>query len=227
MARRKKIEVDESQKPNPLTGAEEPKTFTEDEVSEMIKQAAAKAVADALASQQPMRVFMNPSDEMVTILYMDACADDNVLLIPGYGSITPGGYMQVPKREFAAQFMSLIVRKLLKKRKLIVVDGLTEDERIRWGVNYKVGEILDLKIFDRLLDLDTDELVTIFKSLCVEHKQFVVSCFMAAYFPERGKTRDNRVTLAKVQALNEASRIVDPKGMFREIINRAVDELKN
>ena len=241
MARTKKTETDspkkkakaaapadpviEEKEESPAPAAEK-KTFTEEEVAELVKQAAAKAVADALAAQQPIRVYANPNDEMVTILYLDACADDNVLLLPNYGSITPGSFMQVPKREFAAQFMSLIVRKLLKRRKLIVVDGLTEDERIRWGVNYNAGELLDLKAFDRMLDLDTPEIVKIFNSLCTDHKKFVVSRFMEAYFPQDGGRHDNRIGFEKAKALNEASRSVDPNGMFQAIVDAAVEELK-
>ena len=200
------------------------KMFTQEEVNKIVQEAAAKAVAEAMANAQPSRVYVHDKEDMVTILYMDECADDNVLLLPNYGSITPGGFLEIPKKEFTSSFMSLLARDLIANRKLIVMDGLTEAERIRWKVNYNKGEILDVEAFDRMLDLDTDEIVRIFKSLCVEHKKFVVSRFMAAYFPENGGMHDNRISLEKARALNEASRDIDPKGMFQRIVDAAVKE---
>lgn len=198
-----------------------PKSFSMEEVQAMI----AEAVAKATANVQPMRVYANPKDELVSILYMDECASDNVLQLPGYGTITPGGFIEIPKGEFTSTFMSLLARKLIESRKLIVMNGLTDDERVRWKVNYKEGEVLDMAAFDKMLDYDTEDIVRIFKALCPEHKSFVASRFMSAYFPENGGPHDNRISFEKAKALNEASRETDPKGMFQPIVDAAVKEL--
>lgn len=224
MARPKKkaTTVDEAQKQTPIASAEVPaeRTYSEAEVADLVK----RAVAEALAAQQPMRVYTSPKDEMVTILYMDDCSKDNVLELPNYGSLTPGAIMQVPKSEFAGPFMSLFARKLIRKRKLLILDGLTEDERVRWGVNYNKGEVLDMQTFNRMLDLPTDEIVKIFDSLCIEHKKFIVTVFMDAYFPQNGGMHDNRISLEKAEALNRASRKDDPNGMFQKIVDAALKE---
>lgn len=203
--------------------AEAQKTASTDDVAALM--AKIKELEEALANKEPVRVYANPNDERVTILYMDECARDNVLQLPNYGTLTPGAFIEIPKGEFTSSFMSLMARKLIEKRKLIVLNGLTEDERIRWKVDYKAGEVLDMAAFDRMLDLDTDEIVRIFKALCPEHKKFVVSRFMAAYFPENGAPHDNRISFEKAKALNEASRDIDPKGMFTRIVDAAVKEL--
>lgn len=199
------------------------KTASADDVAALM--AKIRELETALANKEPVRVYANPNDERVTILYMDECASDNVLQLPNYGTITPGGFIEIPKGEFTSSFMSLLARKLLERRKLIVLNGLTEDERIRWKVNYKAGEVLDMEAFDRMLDFDTEDIVRIFKALCVEHKRFVASRFMAAYFPEDGAPHDNRISFEKAKALNEASREVDPNGMFTRIVDAAVKEL--
>lgn len=187
--------------------------YSEEEVQAMAAEAARKAVAEALANQQPVRIYTSQNDEIVSVLFIAEVSERSVLSIPGYGSMTPGSTLDVPKKEFGGQFMSPLVRQLLNKREMLVLSGLNEDERIRWGVDYKDGEVMDARTFDRMLDFDTDKISMIFKKLCVEHQHFVATRFITA--KERG---DNRVSIEKVQALNEISKMSDSDGMFKPVL---------
>lgn len=98
---------------------------------------------------------------------------------------------------------------LLNQRRLIVLNGLNEDERRRYNVDYKDGELLDMQMFDRLLDVGLERLKELFSKLCVEHKRMVATHFISSY--QRG---DNRISREKVEPLNDLSKSEDPKGMF-------------
>lgn len=189
------------------------KTYSEEEVQKIVDKAVAEAVKNAAETVQPTKIYRTADDEMVTVFFIAEVSPDNTLLIPGYGSLRPNSYLEIPKKEFGGQFMSNLVRKLIEKRHLIVADGLTADERVRWNCDYKEGEILDEYAFDHILDFDIEKLVNIFKSLCTEHKRFICRRMITAY--EKG---DNRVSLEKARALNDISKQVDPEGMLKPIL---------
>lgn len=178
--------------------------FTKTEVEAMI----ADALAKANISKAPS------ADEVVTILYLDECAPKSTLEIPGYGTMRPYGYLEVPKREFGNKFMSALVRKLLDKRILIVVSGLTQAERERWNCDYKEGEILDEQTFDKMLDYPTPKLAEIFEKLCVEHQRFVACRMITA--KEKG---DNRISVEKAKRINDLSKKNDPNGMLKPVLD--------
>lgn len=159
-------------------------------------------------------------DEVVTVLYIAEVSDRSVLTLPGYGSLRPNSYLQVPKMEFGGKFMSELVRKMIDKRHIIVVDGLTQDERVRWNCDYKEGEILSERAFDRMLDFDMDRLCDMFAHLCPEHQRFVARRFITA--KERN---DNRVNFEKVKALNELSKKNDPDGMLKPVLEAFKQEI--
>ena len=111
--------------------------------------------------------------------------------------------------------MTPFVQKLLKKRRLIVLDGLTEEERKRYGVLYNEGEIMDTQMMDKLLDIPVDKLTTIFENLCPEHRQFVATRFITAF--EKG---DNRISRGKVEPLQAISKTNDSEGLFTPILQK-------
>lgn len=178
-------------------------TFTEEQVQAMI----AKAVAEATA-----QFHKDSGEQMVTLLYLAEVSPENTLILPGYGSLRPHSYLEVSKREFGSKFMSALARKLIERRHLLVVDGLTKDERQRWGCDYKSGEVLDERVFDKMLDYSTEEIADIFRHLCREHQEFVAKRFITAH-----ERKDNRVSLAKVRALNQISK-ESGEELFRPII---------
>lgn len=168
------------------------------------------AELEAAARQAP-----SSADGVVELTFLAAVSQDNVCSLGDYGSLNGvGGYIEVPRKEFGGKFLTPVVRSLLKDRSLIVCSGLNAEERRRYGVDYREGELLDLAAFDRLLDLDPAVLTTLFGKLCPEHKEFAATRFITAY--EKG---DNRVSREKIEPLNDISKEINPKGMFRPVLD--------
>lgn len=194
-----------------VEAAETPKqgeTFTKEQVEEMI----AAAVAAAQKGNDQGRVSYGP-DEMVTVAYLAEVAPNSELVLPGYGSMRPQSYIEVPKKEFGNKFMSTLARKLIDKRHLIVMSGLTQDERERWNCDYRDGEVLDERTFDKMLDYPTPKLAEIFEKLCPEHQRFVACRMITA--KERG---DNRISVEKARRINELSKVNDKDGMLKPVL---------
>ena len=154
------------------------------------------------------------TEDVVELTFLAAVSNDNVTSLGDYGVLNGvGGYIEVSRKEFGGKFLTPVVRSLLRDRRLIVCSGLTAEERRRYGVDYKAGELLDMDAFDRLLDLDLEVLTTLFGKLCPEHKQFAATRFITAY--EKG---DNRISREKVEKLNDLSKAVEPRGLFKPIL---------
>ena len=190
----------------------EEKSYTEKQVQELI----AKAVNEALSK---MAVKTEETDS-VTVLFLAEVSPENVFVIPGYGSLRPNSYLDVPKREFGGKFMTPLVRKLIHKRHLIVLNGLTEDERKRYDCDYKEGEVLSEKAFDHLLDYEPQELGEIFKRLCPEHKKFVCRRIITAF-----ENNDWRLNVEKVKTINDISKSDDPEGMLKPLMKAYGEKL--
>lgn len=155
------------------------------------------------------------ADGVVELTFLASVSPNNVCSLGDYGSLNGvGGYIEIPRKEFGGRFMTPVVRSLLQDRSLIVCSGLSEEERKRYGVDYREGELLDMSAFDRLLDMPPAELNKLFTKLCPEHKEFAATRFITAY--EKG---DNRVSREKIEALNDISKEINPKGMFRPILD--------
>ena len=112
--------------------------------------------------------------------------------------------------------------KLLKKRKFIVLDGLTKDQREQYGVDYRKGEVLlNEGLFSWFFTAPVNEAKAVFADLCPEHRELVAARFLEAF--EEG---DNRLTRDRIEALNIISKkdYADGKGAFTpilEAINKA------
>lgn len=179
------------------------KTYTEAEVMELIRAAVNNSTGRGSGENPPV----------VTLLYIAEVAPDNELELPGYGVMRPGSYLDVPKKEFGGQFMSTLARKLIDKRHLIVMDGLTEAERVRWNCAYSEGEVLDEETFDSFLSLPVERLGEIFEKLCPEHKRFVCCRMITAW-----ERNDNRVGLEKVRLIDElANKTKETAGMLKPL----------
>ena len=129
------------------------------------------------------------------------------------------GIIEVPKKAFMNE-ANRVVDSLLQSRKLLVIDGLTEDERTRFGVSYKENELLNEKTYQKLLDLPMEELSATFKLLCEEHKKIVAKVFYSA--AEEG---DHRVSLEKVRTLNDISKQTDKDGLFKYLLQNMAEEI--
>lgn len=157
-----------------------------------------------LAMQRPQVIQMAAETERVYFLWQADVADYNTVTFgPGgmYGSITgKTGTFSVPKNELS-RILDNRTRSFIERRWLIVLDGLTDEERESMGVAYRDGEILDRKVFDKMVDLSLDEIREIYPKLCDSHKEIV-----ARHFYEAWLNRSANVTREKVIALRDMTR---------------------
>lgn len=176
--------------------AETGRTFTEAELNAMIAAAVQKALANV--PQVTQTVVVAP-EETVTVVFFGGIARGTTVRINGdMGYINrDGGSREFPKREFLSK-LDKVTEDLLADRKLIIVDGLTDEERERYGVLYTEGELLNEHRFAKLLDYGVDELLTFYKLLCSAHKDIVAKMFISAL-----DDGDTRVTVEKVKALRK------------------------
>lgn len=171
------------------------------------------------ASIAPAAVYQEP---MVKLIYLDSCIENNQIPIGGGRVITGSGRrFSVKLSDFEGVFLTPLVTLLLKKRKFIVLDGLNEEQRQQYGVDYKPGEILKNEgTFDWFLSGPVSQVKAAFADLCKEHRELVARRFMLAF--ENG---DNRLTRDRIEALNEVSKrdFEDGKGAFTPIL-KAINE---
>lgn len=155
------------------------------------------------AMSAPKVIQVAADTEKVHFLWQAPVSDYNVVLFGDggmYGRITgKTGSFFVPKGELS-RILDSAARSYLDKRWLIVVDGLTEDEREALGVNYRDGEVLDKRAFSKMVELG-DEILEIFPKLCDSHKEMVGRCFYEAW-----KAHNPSVSREIVKKLRDISR---------------------
>lgn len=187
------------------------KKFTTDEVNDIVQKAIAEALAKAQTAQP---TYIRKDDELVSLLYMGACVEGSTVKLWQPAGIIQGrgGMLDVPKTEFL-QNMNPDVIKRLKDRRLVVINGLSDSERERYGVAYTDGELVSRDVYYKLLDYGESKVIEIFKKACYRHKQLIASLYMDAY-----NAHDNRINQPLIQKLNKVSKTVEPKGMFTAIL---------
>ena len=194
--------------------------YTAEQVQQMMKEAAAAAVAEALKNipQQaaPQIVQVSTSAEQVHFLWMAPVADDNVVQFGDggmYGNIVgKTGSFYVPKPDLS-RILTEMNRRFMAQRWLLVVSGLTDEEREALGVDYKSGEVLDKRAFAKLVELG-DELLDIYPALCEGHKVMAAQMYADAY--RQGSRYVTRERTVKLNALSK--RKGHEKGDFIAII---------
>ena len=192
------------------------KTFTSAEVEAMIQ----KALAD-YASKTP--VVQTAKEEYVTLCFIGAIAAGTVVSLGKLGQINSAGMPRdFVKKDFIDSLGIPVVDALLRSRELVVLDGLTDIERERFGVDYKEGETLTTQAFYSLLSYDKKKICEIYARLCDAHKKTVAKIYQTAYF----ENHDNRITPDTVKALNKLSKKVDQKGLFTSILEYMGNKLK-
>ena len=196
------------------------KKFSTEDIQAVLQTPEAQAlmqsmVAQMVAAQKPTVVQVAPQkEEMVTLLYMGAVAEGSrVNLGEKLGEIMGRGGTRTISKTVFFENMTPGVLNRLKDRRLIVLDGLTDEERERYGVNYNDGELVSKEIYYKLLDLDEDTVVSIFKKACYRHKQLIASLYADAY-----GMGDNRINHPLIHKLNRASKAIDKDGMFTAIL---------
>lgn len=191
------------------------KTYTENEVKNLIDSAVKNALKEyAAANAQKEIIVKSKNDEEVTLLYLGSIAKGTAVeLGDRIGSINKsGGTRTISKRDFI-QLRTPIMDDLLESRNLIVIDGLTDDERERYGVKYEEGELLTEDTYRRLLNFDRKHIIEIFKKLCPQHKRIVATMFIDAF-----EANDNRVNFETVNELNKISKEIDKDGLLTPIV---------
>lgn len=156
-------------------------------------------------------------EPMVKMLYLDSAIDSNEIPIGGGRVISGSGRrFSVKLSDFEGTFLTPLVMKLLKKRKFIVLDGLTKEQREQYGVDYRKGEVLlNEGLFSWFFTAPVNEVKAVFADLCPEHREMVAARFLEAF--EQG---DNRLTRDRIEALNNVSKrdYGDGKGAFTPIL---------
>lgn len=195
--------VDETAE-NSAEKVEDPALKALREQNELLQRQMEELQKQLIGLQRPQVIQVAPDTERVYFLWQAEVADYNLVTFgPGgmYGSITgKTGTFSVPKNELS-RILDNRTRNFLAKRWLIVVDGLDDDEREALGVAYKDGEVLDRKVFARMVDLSVDELREIYPKLCDSHKSIV-----GQRFYEEWQKKNESVTREKVIALRNMTR---------------------
>lgn len=220
---------------------ETPVTYTAEQVAEMVREASEKAAAAAVAEamknlppQQPQVVQVMADTEKVVLRWMAPVADDNVAVFgPNgmYGQVTgKNGTVIVPKGEWS-RFYDETMRRFIDRRWLVVLSGMTDDERALYHCDYRKGEVMDEKGFANIFRMG-EELLPYFDALCTEHQEMVARSFCEA--AEKGELDgDWRPLVKKLNAMNKKRYKNAPendirrKGMFRPVLdalNSAEDE---
>lgn len=190
---------------------EKKENFSRDEVQKMI----AEAVAKALAESKTGNVIHVKTDEYVTVTYIGPMAPRTVLDLGDWGKINrSGGTLKIPKEKFL-QGIDYRMEKRMEKRKLIVLNGLTEEEMERYGVKYRDGELMTERVYANLCKLPPQDLISIFGNLCEWHKKTFANTIESEYFEKGSSTID----VDTLKTLNNMSRSVDKKGLFRHMLD--------
>lgn len=151
--------------------------------AEMAKQIEAmKAMMEA--AQKPQVIQMSADTEKVQFLWMAEVCDENIYEVgPGgmYGRIVGRGPSRflVPKNDLS-RAMDTMFRQLMDCRWIIVLSGMTDEERKVYGVDYREGEYLDEMAFTRMVSLG-DKILDIYPALCDGHKEMVEKRYYEAW----------------------------------------------
>lgn len=194
--------------------------------AEIPKEPEAEAQAGGKEAETPPVVYqvVAPKEPMVKILYLDSCIPTNQIPIGGGRVITgTNKIFSVTLTEFEGTFQTPLIMQLLKLRKFIVLDGLTDEQRQQYGVDYAEGEILkNESMFGYMLDCPASQAAEIFSALCPSHREMVAARVHEAY--ERG---DKRLTRERIEALNDISKadFEDGRGAFTDIL-KAMNEAR-
>lgn len=193
------------------------------EQNEVLKKQMEALMEQMREMQKPQVIQVSADSPNVHLMWQAEVADDNVVAFGDggrYGTIKgKRGEFFMRKTDFST-IIDESVRFYLANRWLIVLDGLTQEEREVYGVDYKDGEYLDKKAFSKLIEIGSD-ILNIYPNLCEGNKKMVSQRYADAF--NNGKPIDRDV----VEKLNEMSKTPqNPRGDFVQIVeafNRKVE----
>lgn len=206
----------EEQEPEKTSAVKETPSEKDDEIAALRAMVAKLQEQISQQAQQPSIIQVMGDQEKVVMMFQAEVADDNLAVFGAngmYGQVTgKTGKVIVPKNEWS-RFYNESVRGMINRRWLIVLSGLTDDERQLYGCKYRDGELLESGVFNGMLDMG-DELLSIFPMLCSDHQEMVARRYVSAWMD--GDPRANKRDL--IVKLNELSKAGRKKGLFTKII---------
>lgn len=235
--RAKKVETKEE----PIVTAEEAKVepkeeevkapvFTLEQVQKMIEEAIAKSKQEESANKP---LTASTSEEFVTMIFQAEVNDSNTIpLGPNgkFGQITgKKATITIPKRDFMGEFRTATVQGLLNSRNLVVINGLTDEERKVYGLDYQDGEYLEPQVYSRILE-QGDDILNIYPKLHESwRKMIAIKCAEAFENKTLKLSRETLIKLNKISRKDYSDLPVDDirrKGAFYKIIHamNAADE---
>lgn len=135
------------------------------------------------AMQRPQIVQVAADVQKVDFLYNAEVCDENVYEVgPGgmFGRIVGKvGRFSIPKSDLS-RAMDIMFRQMMERRWIVVVSGMTDEEREAYGVAYKDGELLTDRAFRRMIEIG-GEILDIYPRLCNGHKEMVEKRFFEAW----------------------------------------------
>lgn len=196
--------------------------FTMEQVQKMIEE----AIANSKSQEQKKSMTAITADEFVTMVFQAEVNDSNVIMLgPNgkFGQITgKKATITIPKRDFMGEFRTATIQSLLASRNLIVIDGLTDEERNIYGLNYQKGEYLEQDVYEGLINMG-DDILNIYPKLHPSWRLMVAVKFADAF--ENKTLKVSRETLVKLNKISKKDFADLPKdderrkGAFWQIIS--------
>lgn len=172
-------------------------TFTKSDVEKMIAEAVKNALQNVPAASS--QIVVN-REEMVTFVYIGISAQGAPCVFGSLGKFTRAGTpLEISKKDFFKGVGDMAVSKLLETRVIVCVDGLTDEERERYDLNYADGEVLSVSEFYNIVNYDADKLAARYQKLCPEHKRVVMRLFGQDIFENGGR----KTTIEKIKELRK------------------------
>lgn len=164
-------------------------------------------------------VYVTPNEKMVRCIYIDSVIPNNEIMIGNGRKISGSGRVfGVPMSEFESTFFTPLISKLIKNRRIIVLDGLTAEQRELYGCDYEENEVIRSEgTFDLFFKMEIPEAAEVFNCLCKEHQELVARRFIDAYTSDNADIK-RTISRARVVALNECSKAKNEVGMFTPIL---------
>lgn len=177
--------------------AKDEKLYTEDEVVKLIQRALKKQ------EEQKPSIVQVAEDRYVQLTFIGVIASGTSVNLGALGKISrPGTVIDVPKKDFIKSLGVPVVEALLRSREIIVVDGLTDAERERFGLKYKDKEVLSVDEFFNIPKMSVDELSKRMDEVCVTHKKVIADVVLGEYFEKSNPS----VTLVFIKKLSVAAK---------------------
>lgn len=192
------------------------------------KKKAAEKAAEAAKPKEAAKpaepvvqaVYVTPNEKMVQCIYIDSVIPNNEIIIGNGRKISGSGRVfSVPLSEFESTFITPLIAKLIKTRRIIVLDGLTDEQRSLYGCDYAENEVIRREgVFDFFFKKEIAEAAETFGNLCSEHQELVAARFMDAYLNESSPLK-RYVSRARVVALNNISKEKhNGEGIFKPML---------